>query len=98
MIEFKDPAQIQSRVRQTVALVLALPADSIQPHSRILLDLNAESLDLLDLRFRLEEEFAIRIEQEDLSQAFGSGLTREDFAERFTLQSLSDYVRARLGG
>lgn len=93
----RDPDQIQNHVRQTLAAVLALPADSIRPESRVFLDLNAESLDLLDLRFRLEEQFAIRIEQGDLAGALGSGLTREEFAERFTLQSLSDYVRARLG-
>lgn len=97
MSALQNPDQILSSVRQTLAAVLAVPVDSIRPESRVLLDLNAESLDLLDLRFRLEELFAIRIEQRELAQAFGSGLTKEEFAERFTLQSLSDYVRARLG-
>src|SRR5262249_46546731 len=97
MSAVQDPDLILSSVRETLASVLALPADSIRPESRVFLDLNAESLDLLDLRFRLEEQFAIRIEQDELARAFGSGLTKEEFAERLTLQSLSDYVRERLG-
>ena len=91
-----DTAQIEGRVRDLLAAVLALPAESIRPESRIILDLNAESLDVLDLRFRIEEEFAVRIEPEQLARAFGPDVTKELFEERFTLHSLSEYVRLRL--
>ena len=91
-----DQEKIQNGIRDALAVALAIRAEDILPETRIITDLDAESLDLLDLRFRLEEVFKIRIEQEHLARAFGTELTPAEFRERFTLAALSNYVRERL--
>jgi len=88
--------EIGEKVRGTVALVLSLRPEAMTPQSRLLSDLNAESLDLLDLRFRLEEAFRIRITQADLARAFGTDLSAQEFDRRFTIEALTRYVQGRL--
>ena len=89
---------VSGQVRQQLAVVLSLPPEAIAPESRILQDLNAESLDLLDLCFRLEDVFRIKVGQEDLARAFAEGVTPEEFGERFTVEALSRYVLAKVEG
>ncbi len=89
--------QVRGRVREQLAIVLSLPSESIGPESRILNDLNAESLDLLDLCFRLEEVFQVKVGQEDLAREFGQGVTPAEFGERFTVEGLARYVLGKMG-
>ena len=84
-------------VREQLAIVLSLPVETIRPESRILTDLEAESLDLLDLAFRLEDAFRIRLDPRELTEASEEGVTSEDFRERFTVEALSVHVLAKLG-
>lgn len=48
-------------VRECVAEVLDIGTDVIKEDSRLIDDLGAESLDLLDLSFQLEQKFSISI-------------------------------------
>ena len=57
------------RVGKCVAEVLALDPDQVQPHSRLMDDLNADSLDLVELMYLLEQEFDITLSRKDLSIA-----------------------------
>jgi acyl carrier protein len=54
------------RVRDIVASALDVPADRVREHSSLINDLNAESIDFIDIVFRLESEFGIEIPQEDI--------------------------------
>ena len=58
--------------------------ETIQKHSRLIEDLNIDSLDALDLIFQLEEEFAIEIPPEHQLQ----------FS---TVQDVIAYVQQRVG-
>ena len=55
-------------VRECVAKVLDAPADSIHMEDRIVADLGADSLDLLDLTFQIEQRFAISISPRDIER------------------------------
>src|SRR5215207_6666924 len=59
---------IDSRVRDIVANALDVPVDRVRQHSSLINDLNAESIDFIDIVFRLESEFAIEIPQEEIWQ------------------------------
>jgi acyl carrier protein len=63
-----DP-EILERLRALLVDVLAVPAERIQPGSTLVGDLGAESIDLLDLSFRIEEAFGITIEANELERA-----------------------------
>ena len=60
------PQPIDIRIREIVANALDVPVDRVRQHSSLINDLNAESIDFIDIVFRLESEFAIEIPQEEI--------------------------------
>ena len=69
-------AEIFPVVRDCLAASLALPAAGIEPGSRLINDLGADSLDFLDIVFSLEKSFSLKLRGTDLDS-----LMRADFAE-----------------
>ena len=65
------------RVRECVAEVLALDLAEVRAESRLMDDLGAESLDLVELMFLLEQEFDVQLDRNDMSLSAQLGL-RED--------------------
>lgn len=57
---------ICNRVNGVVAQALGLEDDEVKPSSHLIHDLGAESIDFLDITFRLEREFGIKIPREEL--------------------------------
>jgi acyl carrier protein len=57
---------VESRVRQIVASALDRPMDEVRQHSSLINDLGAESIDFIDIVFRLETEFGLEIPQEEI--------------------------------
>ena len=58
--------EIYSKVSATLVEALNVDEDDIQPESTLQGDLGAESIDFLDIVFRLEREFAIKIPRGEL--------------------------------
>ena len=54
-------------VRELVADRLGLPGARVLPTSRLISDLGADSLDLIDLIFVLEKRFGVKIREGDLA-------------------------------
>lgn len=54
-------ARLFERVRTCFVEALEVDADEVQPHAKVFADLGAESVDLLDIVFRLERAFKIKI-------------------------------------
>ena len=74
-----DRASIEARVKELLAEQLAVDAAKVTPDARFAEDLNADSLDLVELIMSLEEEFGTEISDED--------------AERIrTVQDAVDYI------
>lgn len=63
-----------NRVRTCVAEALGLDEDEVEYSSRLIGDLGAESLDFLDIAFRLERAFDVRIPRGGIEQASKEGL------------------------
>ncbi len=57
-----------SRLRPLISEVTGSEADSIEMEHGLMSDLGAESLDLLDLSFLIEDEFRIRIEADEFTR------------------------------
>lgn len=55
-------------VRDCLASALDVPAEDIQPSDRIIDDLGADSLDLLDITFQLEQRFQISINPREIER------------------------------
>ncbi|HEX8252512.1 MAG TPA: acyl carrier protein [Thermoanaerobaculia bacterium] len=57
---------IQSRVTEIVADALDIAPDEVQPHSSLLDDFGAESIDFIDIVFRLENTFDTVVPTDEL--------------------------------
>ena len=68
---------VEARVRRIVAEALDRPEEEVRPSASLIDDLGAESIDFLDLVFRLESAFGIKIPEEDL-WAGSADLARAD--------------------
>src|SRR6266540_4779599 len=67
--------ELYARVRNCVADVLAIEATKIVPAASLIDDLGAESLDFLDLVFRLESEYRVKIPRDGILLTARDGLT-----------------------
>ncbi len=72
-VDDADPA-IFAKVQACFADALGLDADEVEFDKKVLADLGAESLDLLDIAFRLERAFDIRIPRGGMEQNSRQGL------------------------
>ena len=73
-------ATIQTRVFDLIRETLALePTDSIKPTDLLFYDLDFTSIDLLDLLFRIEEEFGVEIPEGTLYRLAKGELDEETF-------------------
>lgn len=70
---------VYPKVRDIIADVLVLDEDEVQPHSRLIGDLGAESIDFLDLVFQLEKEFKIKIPRGQLEKESRGSLSDAEF-------------------
>ncbi len=80
MAEQRDPVltDVIDRVRKRLAEVLAIVPDEILPESKLVDDLGAESLDLVELMYMLEQEFDIRLSRDDLSLSAQLGIPEDE--------------------
>ena len=58
--------EIDARITNVLVQALAVEEDDIKPSATLQADLGAESIDFLDIVFRLEREFLIKIRQGEL--------------------------------
>jgi acyl carrier protein len=72
--------EIGEAVRRVVAEALGRAEDEVKLTSILMDDLGAESLDFLDIVFRLEREFDIQITRGEMERAARGDLSADEFA------------------
>lgn len=80
MSEVATGNDVEQRVRAVVAEALALDLGKVRLDSNLMEELGAESLDFLDVVFRLERDFSIEITRGEMERAARGGMTPEQFA------------------
>lgn len=87
-----DEKVIYEKVKESVVEALGVDDDEVTPDAVLFDDLGAESLDLLDIVFRLEKEFSIKIPrggiQADALSGEGENLKEEDLVQDGVLTPL----------
>lgn len=68
------------RIRDAIAVALAVDAEDIKRDTNLILDLGAESIDFLDIIFRLEKEFDIKIPRGEIERRTRGAMSDEEFA------------------
>ncbi len=56
---------LEKKVREIIADRLKLDIEQVQPNSRFIEDLGADSLDIVEMIMQMEEDFGITIPDED---------------------------------
>jgi acyl carrier protein len=74
-----DENEIVERIKDSLVEVLGIDREEIKADSSIIEDLGAESIDLLDLVFRLEEIFKIRVSRREIENKAKQSLSEEEF-------------------
>jgi len=87
--------EIMEKVREALVDALGVDEDEVLPTARIQADLGAESIDFLDIVFRLEKAFNIKIPRGDLFP--DNILTSEEFVQnkKLTEKGLAE-LKARM--
>lgn len=73
--------QLTQGVQAAVADALALDEDEVTPDATLLDELGAESIDLLDILFRIERTMSVKITATDLSDHVQGGIPDEEFGD-----------------
>ena len=74
-------ADVDSAVKEAVVEALALDDDEVTPESTLMDDLGAESIDLLDILFRIEKSTSVKIEASDLGDYIQGGIPDDEFSD-----------------
>jgi len=75
-----DVEDVMLKVRQAIAEALARDLETVQPSSLLMADLGAESIDYLDVVFRVERMFNIQITRGEMERAAKGTMSDEEFA------------------
>ena len=68
-------------VQTAVVDALGVDEDEVTPEATLLGDLGAESIDLLDILFRLERKLGVKIQAADLAAYVQGGIPDEEFGD-----------------
>jgi acyl carrier protein len=68
------------RVRTAIAEALYVEPDTIREDSRLIADLGMESIDFLDVMFRLEKEFGISVPRGEIERQARGDMSEDEFA------------------
>lgn len=82
-------ADIMSGVVACVSQSLGAEESSIKPSTSLIEDLGADSLDILDLMFHLEEKFGIKLEKSDFNFLEKIEMKREEAVKDELLTDLA---------
>jgi acyl carrier protein len=58
--------EVYAKVKEVLISALSLDEDEVTPQAKLSTDLNAESIDYLDITFQLEKTFGIKVPPGDL--------------------------------
>ncbi|MFF4962481.1 acyl carrier protein [Streptomyces sp. NPDC001222] len=68
-------------VQDAVADALGIDIEEVVPEATLLGDLDAESIDLLDVLFRIERASDVKIKVADIAELLQGGIPDEEFAD-----------------
>src|SRR5213080_4626661 len=73
--------EIYEAVQQAIVDALGVDEDEVTPDATLLGELGAESIDLLDILFRLERKLGVKIQASDLAAHVQGGISDEEFGD-----------------
>ena len=87
-----EKGSLLEAIRGIVAEVLMVPRDSVQADSALVADLGAESIDFLDLIFRIEETLGRKIPSERWDAFVTERLPGADLSSAITIAVVVEFA------
>lgn len=92
---------IQKQLITIVAKSLEIPEITVKLESSLMNDLDAESIDIMDIRFAIEQQFGFKFNFEEINSLVehlvdNQKLSEKDIRIRFTVGSLLEYIVYKL--
>jgi len=84
--------ELQALVRGVIADVLMVAPEAVTPDSRLVADLGAESIDFLDLIFRIEEALQMKIPPDRWSEFVSERLPDRNLATAITTDIVVEFA------
>ena len=95
MSEILSDNEILSRLVNIIVEALRIDPDTVSLKSNLLTDFDAESIDLVDIRFRIEETFGFKMDQEEFARGLADGSSAAA-VEHMSVERIVGYVKKRL--
>jgi acyl carrier protein len=73
--------EVSAAVKDALVGALGVGEDDVTPGATLLGDLGAESIDLLDILFRLERKVGVKIQAADLAAYVQGGIADDEFGD-----------------
>jgi len=73
--------EINGAVKEALVGALGVTEDEVTPEATLLGELGAESIDLLDILFRLERKVGVKIQASDLAAHVQGGIPDDEFGD-----------------
>jgi acyl carrier protein len=73
---------VYAAVQEALVGALGIGEEEVTPNATLLGDLNAESIDLLDILFRIERKLGVKIQASDLGAYVQGGIPDEEFGDK----------------
>jgi len=89
-------SEVFAALKSIIVEALRIDPAKIELGSRIFDDLGAESIDILDIRFRIEYAIGFKLEEGEIIRSLGEGLDNNQIREKLTVGSLAAFIRNRL--
>lgn len=93
-----DPQALGEEVQRIIAEVLVLSLEEVQPGKALVRDLGAESLDFLDLVFRLEDVIGRKIPFSRWQRFLEATLPDQDLAVAITPEVVERFAQQEAAG
>src|SRR5213593_4294047 len=74
-------SELHEAVRAAVVAALGVGEDEATPDATLMDDLGAESIDLLDILFRIERSTGVKIQASDLGEYIQGGIPDDQFGD-----------------
>lgn len=87
---------IDRRIKKVVAEALGCDEDEVKSEASLVADLGAESIDFLDIVFRLEDEFKAEGLKLDMEELIPDELRTNEYIRGFTVKQLVVIVQKKL--
>ncbi len=95
------PQIIEKQLITIVAKSLQIPEKTVLMQSSLMNDLEAESIDILDIRFAIEQQFRFKFDNHEIKTiltqfAADRKLNEKDIPRLFTVETLFNYILFKL--